>query len=50
MENLLVGHVKLIIMFVQIKFANHEELSLDIFMLWPLIGFKEDSVKSSFME
>jgi hypothetical protein len=38
MEHLLVSHVKLVVIFVQIEFANNEELPVDVLVLLPLVG------------
>ena len=49
-EHLLVGHVELVVMFVQIKFAYDKELTLDVLVLRPFISLAIDCVQSGFVE
>ena len=50
MENLLVSHVKLVVSFVQIEFANNEELPVDVLVLLPLVGLQKHCVQPGFVE
>ena len=50
MEHLLVGHVKLVVIFVQIEFADNEELPVNVLVLLPLIGLQKHCVQSGFVE